>query len=182
MRKKDIKPGVVYAYREGKYGETLPVMLLTADLYKGRGYRDDEGPKFRKAGAGDAPHSGRLGSPTTGYLVAIMRHRYGRKVDYDAAAERMASITLADMEATGGESLDDLIGFMLIVRLGVIIGRWDEVTAQQREEAEQEARRQAARRRSAGPRRPGRQSCAGCSSPTASAPVLRHGPRLDRQP
>lgn len=142
MRKQDIKPGVVYAYREGKYGETLPVVFLATDFYKGRDYRDEDGPKFRKAGAADAPHSDRLGSPTTGYLVAIMRHQYGRKVDYDAAAERMAKVTLADMEATGGESLDDLIGFMLLVRLGVVIGPWGEVMAQQREEAEEKKRRQ----------------------------------------
>jgi len=144
MRKQDIKPGVVYAYQEGKYGATLPAMLLTTDLYKGRDdYRDTESLKFRKAGAADTPHAGRLGSPTTGYLIAIARHQISRRVDYDEVAERIAKITLADMEATGGESpAGEPFGYMLIVRLGVIIGPWDEVMAERREHDAAKKRRQ----------------------------------------
>lgn len=142
MRKQDIKPGVVYAYREGKYGHTLPVMFLSTGLYTGRGYRDTESPKFRVAGGYEQPHTGRLGAPTTGYLVAIGRSQIGvHKINYDEVADRMARITLADAEASAWELADGDIGVMLIVRLGVIIGLWDEVMAAEREQKEVERQR-----------------------------------------
>ena len=143
MRKQDIKPGVVYAYQEGKYQSLRPVAFLSADLYASQG-RSEHGPRFRKAASDAKPQSGTYGSPSTGYAVAIMREQFGRRVDRDEVAARLTKVTLADAAAAGWEHLDDLIGFMLIVRLAPVLGPWDEVMAQQREEAEEKARRQAA--------------------------------------
>ncbi len=143
MRKQDIKPGVVYAYQEGKDQSPRPVAFLSADLYASQGH-SEHGPRFRKAASDAKPQSGTYGSPSTGYAVAIMREQFGRRVDRDEVAARLTRVTLADAAAAGWGHLDDLISFMLIVRLAPVLGSWDEVTAQQREEAEEKARRQAA--------------------------------------
>jgi hypothetical protein len=143
MRKHDIQPGVVYAYQEGKYQDPKPVMFLSTDLYTSQ-RRSELGPRFRKAASDATPHSGRYDNPSTGYLVAIMRDQFLKRVDRDEVAARMAKVTLADAQAAGWEHLDDLISFMLLVRLAPVLGPWDEVMAQRREADEEKARRQAA--------------------------------------
>jgi len=143
MRKQDIKPGVVYAYQEGKYQDPKPVMLLSADLYASQP-RSELGTRFRKAADDAKPRSGTYGSGSTGYLVAIMRDQFTRRMDRDEVAARMAKVTLADAQAAGWEHLDDEIGLMLLIRLAPVLGPWDEVMAQRREAAEEKARRQAA--------------------------------------
>ena len=124
MRKQDIKPGVVYAYREGKYSSASPVVFLaapvTSKIYtqSGRRYEGDE-PYFGLANGKPGRHAG--------YPVLMV-------ADEDRIPEA-ADVTLADFEAAtkpaapGGR-------FTYVGNLTYIVGPYVE----EREERERTAR------------------------------------------
>ena len=141
MRKQDIKPGVVYAYQHsGKYSEPHPVIFLSLDLYSDR-RRGAEGPRFRPALVGDKPHSGMYGSGSTGYLIAEASTTWRSQERLAEAIAKLPGLTLADATAPGDRESGDLIGFRVLPSLTPVLGPWEAVTAERREQDEADRRR-----------------------------------------
>ena len=83
MRKQDIKPGVVYAYQRGTYGNPLPVVFLNTpadgELYtEGSQWRKPGSKAFTRAHGGSKPHAVSFGSDV-GYPV--VRGRWDADTD-----------------------------------------------------------------------------------------------------
>ena len=123
MRKQDIKPGVVYAYREGRltsdWREPSPCVFLAApadgQLYATSRSRGTDGAPYFKAAL-----KGAKASWPNGYPVVMIAH-----TDHIPDA---VSVTLADFEtatsakAPGGR-------YSIVSNLAYIVGPYDEVIA-----------------------------------------------------
>ena len=140
MRKQDIKPGVVYAYQRGKYNEPHPVIFLSLDLYSDS-RRGAEGPRFRKALPGEKPHQGRWGSGSTGYLIAEASTAWRGQGRLAEAVAKLPGLILADATASGDREVGDLIGFRVLPSLTPVLGPWEAVIAERREQDEADRRR-----------------------------------------
>jgi hypothetical protein len=147
VRKQDIKPGVVYAYQRGTYGNPQPVVFLNTpadgELYtESSQYRKPGSKAFTRAREGSKPHAVSFGSDV-GYPV--VRGRWD--ADTDPAA--LLSATLSDFEAAT-QPYSGSHEFRVVTSLTAIAGPWDEVIAtrkaqyeadrQRRERDQQEAR------------------------------------------
>ncbi|MEO3869368.1 hypothetical protein ABGB18_11100 [Nonomuraea sp. B12E4] len=137
MKAKDIKPGVVYGYRRGKYGSVTPVVFLAPidkdHLYATTSHhRKPDTPAYVKARSGSKPGRGSFySSPTVGYPVVL-----GGTTTKPGS---LPSVTLADFEAATSNYLGDGISYGVITTLGHVAGLYEDVKAD--EAAERDAAR-----------------------------------------
>lgn len=134
MLKKDLKTGVVYAWRERKHNESYPVVFVSLDVYRTRRKGSyDSGTKDKYIHApGEKPQQGTWGYPSYGYLaVEVNQWRVpGEGRTEDAAAEAQAllpSVTLD--QVIHGKLPHEMLDGKIITRLATIEGTWDEVHA-----------------------------------------------------
>jgi hypothetical protein len=78
MKTKDIKPGVVYGYRRGKYGRPIPIVFLAVPnaehLYSPDDRRAKGAPLFHHCPRAGKPRMGRgFSGADVGYPVAFVR-------------------------------------------------------------------------------------------------------------
>jgi hypothetical protein len=143
MRKQDIKPGVLYAWKRGRseFDEPHPIVFLNTpadgELYaKTSHHRPPGTPAFIRAREGATPHRVSFGSDV-GY-PAVRFHR-----DAEGNPSSLLAITLDDFTATAG-GIQAGREFVLITSLAAIAGPWDEVKAardaQKRADAERRDR------------------------------------------
>lgn len=139
MKTKDIKPGVVYGYRRGKYGSVEPVVFLAKpgpdQLYGEPRFRKDREPVFEHWQQARKPRAGRsFGEASVGYPVVT-----GRSEGADSA--ELLKVTLEDFRSATkryDEARD--ITFQLVINPSHIVGPYDEAVG------EEERRREAERR------------------------------------
>lgn len=81
MKKSDLKPGTVYAYKKDSYSDSRPVRLLSTDLMKIRYNSETKRGEFVALSKGDVPGRVRGYSPANiGYLVLIPKTDLGRDI------------------------------------------------------------------------------------------------------
>ena len=143
MKFKDIKPGVIYAYRDSKYGTPEKIMFLAGvegiRLYAEAPFRaGPEVPAFT-ASRLDKPESGRSDVWATqskhGY-PAVRRSSWSKEDEPDLTA-----VTWDDFrQATVGTRYDNdrNIEFTVATRLAAVLGPWDEVMAAEDEKRKAE--------------------------------------------
>ena len=139
MRKADIRLGVVYAYQQNTYGDPDPAVLVSMDLYTGRG-RDDRGPGKPWCQPAGASKPGRdyLGR-ATGYVVVLPAGSRPGETPEQLHA-RMLAVTTAELEATtdGHVHAGDGLYFAILTRLTPLAGIYDEVMAERAAKLERE--------------------------------------------
>lgn len=129
MKTKDIKPGVVYGFRRGKYGVIEPVVFLAEPgphhLYTEPRHRKDSEPVFVHVPRAGKPCAGRgFGESSVGYPAAVARIE-----DVDPA--ELLKVTLDDfLTATLRYDEGRRISFRLIVNPAYILGPYDEAIAE----------------------------------------------------
>lgn len=134
MRKQDIKPGVVYAYQEGKYQSPTPIVFLAApkdtELWSAHRRPPEGAQRSKQANAGAKPYRSRgryMSGGDTGYPAAQARAMPGDGSGYDMAA--LATVDLADFEAAT-DAPGPRCRFTVVTNLTYIAGEWETVTAE----------------------------------------------------
>lgn len=154
MRAKDIKPGVVYGYRQGKYGTVTPIVFLAPidkdHLYATTSHhRKDGTPAYVKARPTSKPgRSALFSGPTIGYPAIVG--------EYTATAENLPTKTLADFEVTPTQYIGEGgFRYQVITSLAGVIGLYEDVKAAEIAEREADRAQRAAdeKRRQAGSER-----------------------------
>jgi hypothetical protein len=130
MKRSEIKPGVVYAYREGRddYDRLVPVVILSTEAYTAQNRHEPGTPLYRKEPPGTKKLQRRAFYPSTG--MPMVWARYG-----SGTPEDLAKVTLEDFEATTSNFVDQDKGitFEVLSYLPYLVGEY---------EAEVEARKQ----------------------------------------
>jgi hypothetical protein len=151
MKAKDIKPGVVYGYRRGKYGTVTPIVFLAPvdkdHLYATASHHRKAGtPAYVKAGPNSKPgHSTLFSGPTIGYPAITG--------EYAATADNVPAKTLADFEAATSHYIgEEGWRFQVITSLTGVIGPYEDVRAAEAAQREADRAQRAAdeKRRQAG--------------------------------
>lgn len=118
MKAKDVKPGVVYAYRDRFYPEPRPIVFLAPTdrdhLYiKTR----TAGRAFQKAPEGSTPSDGTVwNSGTIGYPAVLG--------DVGSNLDDLRAVTLARFRQVSS-TLGRRCEYTLVVRLARVVGPWD---------------------------------------------------------
>lgn len=139
MKTKDIKPGVVYAYRRGKFGRIEPVVFVAAPssdrLYAFNQWAKYGEPVFQHRPNADKPRRGRgFSDPDVGYPVAFARSQ-------GTDAKVLAKATLEQFESATTTTDADLdVHWQVVTIPSHILGPYDQVIAE--EDAAERARRE----------------------------------------
>jgi hypothetical protein len=142
MKTKDVKPGVVYAYRQGdKWGQTVPVAVVTTEYLYSR--RKGVSGYHRRSQTGGRPSLRPDGysSQPMGFLAASFdRPEYIKAIAGDRDVETLARVARQFQGAPEQVELKDGAGAQLnLIDTRYILGEWDTVMAEA-EIADQAAR------------------------------------------
>lgn len=118
MKAKDIRPGVVYAYRQGSYRRLRPIVFL-APVDSDHLYRKSRihGPAFKQAPEASAPTAGTVyNSGTIGYPAALGNE--------DSDLDDLRAVTLTRFEHVTS-TLGRRCEYLLVTVLARVVGPWD---------------------------------------------------------
>lgn len=128
MKKADIKPGVVYTYRQHVSNELVPVVFLSGSSQIGALYQENRrdarafrhAPDAHRVRAGTVYNDGTIGYP------AVLLH------DSKPSADDMAllcGITITDFRrATASWDSERGLNFILVTSMARVVGQWEDVT------------------------------------------------------
>jgi hypothetical protein len=156
MKAKDIRPGVVYGYRRGKYGSVEPVVFLAKpgpdQIYACPRHTRSGEPIYSHSQHARAPVTGRgFGSVDYGYAAVFADTEPTTEV-----IDEMTKTTLGDfLAATKGHDPERGIRYGLVTVPARVVGPYEDAVteekrqweAQRRQHHEDEARREAVRER-----------------------------------
>ncbi|MFG2001618.1 hypothetical protein ACGFNU_20950 [Spirillospora sp. NPDC048911] len=139
MKTKDIKPGVVYGYRRGKYGSVEPVVFVVAPsadhLYARDRWAGEGKPVHQHWPNAGKPRAGRgFADPDVGYPVA-----FGRSEGTDLAA--LATTSLGQFTAATKASDEELdLRWGVITNPAHVLGPYEDVVAQTKADEDERRR------------------------------------------
>jgi hypothetical protein len=147
MKSKDIKPGVVYGYRQGKYGSVEPVVFLAKpgpDQIYACPHRVKDGEPIHS-------HSRHATTPLTGRGFSSTDYGYAAVFAFGKptaeVVDEMARATLDDfLAATKGYDAERGIRYSVVTVPARVVGPYDEAVAEEERRREAENRRWAEER------------------------------------
>lgn len=136
MRKQDIKPGVVYAYRRGAWDTPTPLVFLSLDLHVPSRQRKPGDPWCERALHDKRAKRGSI-YPDVGYPVVI-----GERMGQGATEETIAAMPAlgADVIADGltDEQRASRLSTDILTRLASVVGVYAEVMAERKRQVDKD--------------------------------------------